>query len=282
MRRGDPLVALHAKIARSRASLSWRDGPGWAEEARTAVGRAIGLMDEPWPDPHLTMAEAEHCSGFSRRWVEFPSHQGWNGSGWLLIPDALETPVPAVVCLPGHGAGARSIVGLIPDDYQFDFAIQCVQRGWIALAVEQVSFGLNQSSRDEDRGSSCVSDGMAALLLGESITGWRVRDAMAARRALCTLAEVAKERIGIVGISGGGLTSLWTGAMDPGFAAVGVSGYFTPMTGSILKFDHCPDNFVPGFAKLMDVPDLAGLIAPRWLAVENGTDDHIFDSQSFA
>jgi hypothetical protein len=124
-------------------------------------------------------------------------------------------------------------------------------------------------------------DSLFALELGETMTGWRVRDAMAAARFLRTLPEVDWAKIATLGISGGGLSALWTAALDESICAVGVSGFFTPMGHSILQFEHCPDNYIPGLAKLLDVPDLAGLIAPRWLAVENGVEDPIFAIEGF-
>jgi hypothetical protein len=233
------------------------------------------------PDPEIRAFETVREDGFTRTWVEFPSHQDWNGRGWLLMPDGITSPSPAVVCLHGHGPGVNAIVGLAEDDYQENFALQCVRRGWVTLAVEQVSFGANRSSRDVDKAFSCVRDSMALLLLGQSMTGWRVNDAIAARRALGTLPEVDPDRIALLGISGGGLTALWSAAVDTEFLAAGVSGYFCPMVHSILNVDHCPDNYVPGFALLMDIPDLAGLVAPRRLAVESGNDDPLFTAEGF-
>jgi hypothetical protein len=197
------------------------------------------------------------------------------------MPKDLTTPAPALICLPGHGPGADAIVGLAEDAYQFDFALQCVRRGWVTLAVEQVSFGRNKSVRDKNEGSSCFMDSLFALQIGETMTGWRVRDAMAAARFLRSLPEVDGVKIGALGISGGGLTALWAAALDESICAAGISGFFTPMADSILRFDHCPDNYVPGLAKALDVPDLAGLVAPRWLAVENGKEDHIFAIEGF-
>jgi len=122
---------------------------------------------------------------------------------------------------------------------------------------------------------------MAALMLGETITGWRVRDA---RRAIDLLAErpdVDPSRIGTIGISGGGLTSLFTAALDERVAACGVSGYFNTWAGSVLAVDHCVDNFVPGLLDLCEMPDLAALVAPRPLFVESGDRDPIFPLATF-
>jgi hypothetical protein len=113
------------------------------------------------------------------------------------------------------------------------------------------------------------------------MTGWRVRDAMAAAHFLQSLPNADGSKIATLGLSGGGLTALYTAALDDSICAAGVSGYFTPMAHSILRFRHCADNYIPGLAKVLDVPDLAGLVAPRWLAVENGVEDHIFAIEGF-
>ena len=39
---------------------------------------------------------------------------------------------------------------------------------------------------------------------------------------------------------------------------------------------HCICNYVPGMLKVAEMYDLAGLIAPRPLFVESGTEDNIF------
>lgn len=282
MSSGNPFESMRQRLATAQRSLSWNpNDPGWAARARTAVSEAVGVVNGPWPAPVLHLGYSTSQDGHRRIRVEFPSHSGWDARGWLLIPEGVTTPSPAVVCLPGHGAGVDEIVGLTDETYQANFALQSVREGWVTLAVEQVSFGSNRSTREVNGQSSCTIDSMAALLLGETMTGWRVRDASAARRALSTLPEVDPNRIGVMGISGGGLTALWSAALDPEFLVCGVSGYFCPMSQSIMNVAHCPDNYVPGFGLLMDIPDLAGLVASRWLAVENGTLDTIFTKEGF-
>ena len=279
---GDPLAVMKARLSALKPEFEWNpENANWSESARSALIEAIGVVDQPWPEPSLECGQPIEEDGYRRLRVEFPSHLGWSGRGWLLIPDGLDARVPAVVCVPGHGVGVDAIVGLVEEPYQSNFAIQSVKQGWVVLAIEQVSFGTNKSSRDADKYSSCVTDSMAALLLGETVPGWRVRDAIASVRALATHPLVDPDRTGIMGISGGGLTALWAAALEPKFLATGVSGYFCPMAHSILNVDHCPDNYVPGFGTMMDVPDLAGLVAPRWLAVENGTEDPIFEAAGF-
>ncbi|MHB8638040.1 MAG: dienelactone hydrolase family protein [Fimbriimonadaceae bacterium] len=278
----DPFEYLRSRLAATEPSLAWRgDVKGWADAARGELRRLVGVVDEAWPGDDARLEAVVDVGNYTRRWVSFPSREGWDGSGWLLTPESMNGPTPAVICLPGHGAGADALVGLVDEPYQANFALQCVKRGWVALAVEQVSFGHNMSADHGEDSSSCLFDTMFALELGETMTGWRVRDAMAAARCLRGLPEVDGSKIATLGISGGGLTALWTAALDESICAAGVSGYFTPMAHSILRYRHCSDNYIPGLAQVLDVPDLAGLIAPRWLAVENGTEDHIFAIEGF-
>lgn len=277
-----PFEFLRARLRGVLPRCAWSGGhEGWPIEVRSELRMLVGVVDESWPTAHPLCEKATDECDHTRQWVSFPSRAGWNGSGWLLTPKALSRPVPAVICLPGHGAGADALVGLSEEPYQASFALQCLRRGWVALAVEQVSFGHNMSDEHGDDASSCLLDSMFTLELGETMTGWRVRDAMAAARFLRDRPEVDGSKIATLGISGGGLTALWTAALDESICAAGVSGYFTPMAHSILRFRHCADNYIPGLAKVLDVPDLAGLVAPRWLAVENGTEDHIFAIEGF-
>jgi dienelactone hydrolase len=98
---------------------------------------------------------------------------------------------------------------------------------------------------------------------------------------MATRPEVDPKRIATMGISGGGLTSLFTAAADTRVRAAVVSGYLNTFAGSVLAVDHCPDNYAPGLLKLAEMPDIAGLVAPRGLFCESGTKDDIFPLPHF-
>ena len=55
-----------------------------------------------------------------------------------------------------------------------------------------------------------------------------------------------------------------------------LSGSFCTFQQSIFSIAHCMDNYVPGILKFAEASDIAGLIAPRPLFVENGEQDSIF------
>ena len=113
-------------------------------------------------------------------------------------------------------------------------------------------------------------------MLGKSAAGMRVLDALRVVDYLRTRDEVRADRIGAMGISGGGMHAFFSAAIDPRIKAAVVSGYFCDWRHSILSIFHCTCNFVPGLLNLGELSDLAGLIAPRPCLVEAGVRDEIF------
>ena len=269
------------------------DAPGrteaelWQRELR---GRLVDLLGgfpaKPCPlSP--TVTETVEFPTYTRETVHFQSRPDSTVFGYLLTPKPLRAPAPAVLCLHGHGRGVDDIVGIREDGkmrsrlggYQKDFALQCVRRGYVVLAIEQLGFGHRRdaTARDARPGSSsCMPSAGAALLLGQTMIGWRVWDAIRSIDYLATRPEVESERLAVMGISGGGATSFFTAALDSRLKAAVVSGYFNTFRDSILSIPHCIDNYIPGILRYAEMYDLAGLIAPRSLFVETGTDDRIF------
>lgn len=290
----DPEVYARRRVAETVPEMAWKAGTtpqmrGWQTRLRRRLNAALGGL--PWERVPLApeVVEVRLLDDYRRETIYFQSRPGLAAFGYFLVPNDCALHRPAVLCLPGHGRGVDSLVGIAedggrralgaPDEYQQDFALQCVARGFPVFALEQISFGHRRSeaARQEGSGSSsCRRDSMAALMLGETMAGWRVWDALRALDYLETRPEVDKGRLAVMGISGGGMTALFAAALDTRIRAAVVSGYFNTFAASILSIDHCPDNYVPGLQTLVEMPDFAGLIAPRALFVEGGRQDPIF------
>ena len=223
----------------------------------------------------------------SREKILFQSRDNLTVFGYLLLPASRSGAVPGVICLPGHGRGCDDIVGIAEDGsqretksgYSRDFALQAVEQGYAAFAIEQLAFGCRRDEAVRKRGggaSSCQPAAGAALLFGQTMIGWRVWDVMRAIDYLQTRAEVDPSRLATLGISGGGTVSLFSAALDERIKVGVVSGYFNTFRDSIVSLSHCIDNYVPGILNYVEMYDLAGLVAPRGLFVESGTRDNIF------
>ena len=207
--------------------------------------------------------------------------------GYLLTPAATQPPHTAMICLPGHGRGVDDIVGIDSEGkdrtnksgYQHDFAIQAVEHGMAAVAIEQMAFGCRRDPAARKKGlgaSSCQPAAGAALLLGETMIGWRVWDVMRVCDWIATRKELDASRIGCMGISGGGTITTFAAALEPRIQLAFVSGYLNLFRDCIFSLSHCIDNYVPGILNWCEMYDVAGLIAPRPLFVESGDRDDIF------
>src|SRR6185503_14046799 len=183
------------------------------------------------------------------------------------------------------GRGCDDIVGITEkgqqreskSGYARDFALQVVERGYAAFALEQLAFGWRRDDAARKKGagqSSCQPSAGAALLFGQTMIGWRVWDVMRAIDYLLGRPEIDSSRIATMGISGGGTVSLFSAALDERIKVSVVSGYFNTFRDSIVSLSHCIDNYVPGLLNYIEMYDLAGLVAPRGLFVESGTRDH--------
>jgi dienelactone hydrolase len=292
---------IRYRLSQIESQLGWSpavmaNAEEWQNRLRERLAACVGGLNTPRIALEPETDAPVQLDGYTREAVIVHSRPGLRLFGYFLLPEkaAAEGALPAVICLPGHGRGVDSIVGIgadgtqrqldAPAEYQQDFALQCVRQGYAVFALEQISFGWRRDALARAAGpdaSSCVRDSMAAQMLGESVTGWRVWDAMRAADYLQTRPEVDAGRIAVMGISGGGLTALFTAALDTRIKAAVVSGYFNTWRDSVLAINHCVDNFMPGLIQLCEMPDLAGLVAPRFLFTESGKEDPIFPLASY-
>jgi dienelactone hydrolase len=217
----------------------------------------------------------------------FESRPGLLVLGYLLTPRDSAPPHPAMICLPGHGRGVDDIVGIDAQGrertdkpgYQHDFALQVVEHGMAAVAIEPLAFGCRRDPVTRKKGAeatACQPSAGAALLLGQTMVGWRVYDVMRAIDWIETRKELDARRVGCMGISGGGTVTTFAAALEPRIRAAMISGYLNTFRDSVMSLSHCIDNYVPGILNWAEMYDVAGLIAPRPLFVESGIKDDIF------
>ena len=260
---------------------AWREA--FIAQLRERIG---GLPTTRAPLNARSEAVTQH-DGYRREYLVFESTPGVLVPTWLLIPDGAPGPLPAVVAVHGHGYGVDDIVGIrvdgtdrdAPDNYHEDFAVALCRRGFMVIAPEVLSFGRRRDPREQAMApgrSSCHAPAWWGIMLGKPLIGLRVWDIMRAIDLLETRPEVDPERIGIMGISGGGMAALFTSVLEERLRAIVISGYLCTFRDSILAIDHCHCNYVPGILQDGEMYDIAALLAPRPFLIEAGTRDHIF------
>lgn len=268
-------------------STNRKDAEAWQKQLRTKLTELVGGFPHAKGAPKATVEDKKELASFRRERFLFESRPGMNVAGYVLTPLEGRPPYPAVICIPGHGRGADDLVGIdekgnertVKVGYQFDYAIQAVGQGLAAVAIEPAGFGCRRDPIAKGKGpgtSSCQPAAGAALLFGETMIGWRVYDVMRTIDWIGTRDDLDSNRIGCMGISGGGTNTLFASALDTRIQVAFVSGYLNTFRDSILSLSHCIDNYVPGILNWAEMYDVAGLIAPRPLFAESGTRDPIF------
>ncbi len=200
----------------------------------------------------------------------------------LLIPEKAKNAA-GVVCVHGHGDGMNPMLGMDAngdptEDYHHLFPLVAARRGFVTLSFDVLGFGRR---RDLDfinkypGTNPCDTPSKWAIQMGTSMAGLRIYDAIQMVTLLAEQPEVDAERLGVSGISGGGLVAFFLAVLDKRVKVVNVSGYLNKFN-AFMQVPHCIDNFIPGASCIADMPDVACAIAPRPLLVSQGLRDCIF------
>ena len=258
----------------------------WRNGLRDALVRDLGGFPEKKGSLKTTVIEEREYEEYRLQKITYQMDESLPVPAYVLIPKTESRKMPAVIACHGHGRGCNEMLGLNPDGtditgdpgYQKRFPVELVKRGFLVIAPEFLGFGERRLKADKEKqaDNSCYNISTNLLMMGRTMAGSRIYDAICAIDYLESREEVDIKRIGCMGISGGGLVSGFTGAIDDRIKATVVSGYTNTFKDSIMSIFHCVDNFIPGILKHAELPDILGLIAPKPLLIESGTDDPIF------
>ncbi|MDR1630168.1 MAG: alpha/beta hydrolase family protein [Oscillospiraceae bacterium] len=254
----------------------------WQNEAREKLTELLGLakfarceqlFDVEWEHETETMTETRFT---------FQSEEGYFVPCHFCVPKGASGPLPLVICVQGHSKGMHVSFGRThfpgedPNAGEGDrqFALQIIENGYCALAIEQRNFGECGGTPD---GPDCYNSAMSALLLGRTTAAERVWDVM---RAIDVITEhfpqADSKKIALMGNSGGGTTTFYTACLDERIVLAMPSCAVCTYDASIAAMRHCACNFVPRIREYFNMGDLAGLVAPRKLIVVAGKEDRIF------
>jgi len=254
-----------------------RDFAAWQTEL---CGRLCDIMAIPTTWSRVIQSTIRRDSAtdvYTMDRVDFEAEPGQTVPGYLLRPTAGKPPFPVMICLQGHSPGMHISIGRGKTKQEIasiqggrDIAIQAVRHGWAALAIEQRAFGERAL-----KGVSCGDVALRELLKGRPLTGQRVFDVMRAVDFITTQPDLDATRIGCMGNSAGGTISFYAACVDTRIRLAVVSCSFGTFEATWLYKRHCACGYLPGLLKVADMPDLAGLIAPRHLILVAGEKDGI-------
>lgn len=153
------------------------------------------------------------------------------------------------------------------DSYQNASAANFAKAGYLVFAMENIGMERGRDTHhDLDQALRLEGHGWYSLLFAHQRI---LLDKVYADPA------VDPKRVGVTGVSTGGLLALSAAAMEPRIAAASVQGIFGSMRVSFIRdrHRHCSCGAIPGLLPDFDLPELALLIAPRPLHIANGAKD---------
>lgn len=264
-----------------------QDWKAWRNALRSQFKQSLGGLQEMDDELRPRLLERVECEEYTREKIEITTAAALRMPMYLLLPKGRPGKLPVVVACHGHGYGHLAALGLLPDGQEIGdafsdhkkFAISLVQRGFAVLVPELLGFGERKLENEvivNSHSNSCFSIGVFLLMMGKTMAGMRIQETMKAIDYACSREEIDPDRVGIMGLSGGGLVTAFTSALDERVQATVVCCYTNTFRDSILSSRHCIDNYIPGILRYAEMPDLIGLIAPRPLFIEAGKDDPLF------
>jgi dienelactone hydrolase len=258
-------------------ALSYRNVGGdfatWRDRCRRKLAELLDVHPPPRAHVH-ELRESSH-RGVTIAALAMDAEPGLRVPAYLLLPAADERPQAAVMAIHGHSVGlAAGCLGLEQDPYSA-FALRLAEAGHRVLLPLHRGFGpLRDLAADrpgyrldyeQSMHFSYVTD---AFVHGRTVVGEHVEDLLRWEHWLARAHGVV--RVSAVGLSYGGDLALtypvFSDRVDRIFAS-GSSGSFA------LHFGRCyngPAHCVPGILRWMDRADVAGLNAPRPLAIHYG------------
>lgn len=271
----------------------------WQMALRSELTRLLGLGPAASPititsiDAHVQ--ETTRLDAYTRELVVLRVSPEEHMPCYVLIPNHVAPPYRPVIALHGHGTWAATpLVGMAASPAEaafirllnYDYARQLALRGFMVFVPVLRGFGermeapplreVHDPSDPEAWVSSCKYEAVNALMLGKTLLGLRVADILRLIDYIQARPEPMTRTLGCAGLSGGGTITLFAAALEERITSAVVSGYLNTFRDSIMAIDHCLCNFVPGIVNYAEMPDIAGLIAPRPLLIESGLRDPIY------
>lgn len=305
----------------SPLSLSFLNRHSCDLEAWKAAGRAkvLELLHYAPPpcEPRPEVLERVQFDGYTRETVVFSTTPLCRVPAFVLIPDGLTRPAPAVVALHDHGAfyaWGKEKVCEVEDEHpalrEFkrtgyggrSWAGDLARRGYVVIAIDMFYWGERRlllaedppAWRDRENMSEeevlafhrrsadfTVRTATGLFQAGATWAGVMFTDDLRTVDYLATRPEVDPERIGCCGLSVGGFRSAHLAGLHPRVRCAVVVGWMCSY-GAMLRGKLTSIGFmkvIPGLYEFMDLPDVVSMTCPGALLAIHGTRDGLFTNE---
>lgn len=263
----------------------------WAGWHQAALAKLLELLGE-FPEPVELAPEVIYSieeDGLIRERVILDTEEHMSVPCVVLKPAGMANNGRggAILCSHGHGPyGKEAVAGNASSAdraaniaaLNYNYGEQMARRGYLTISPDLRVFGERSDGGDPYPGRDrCNVHFLRGMLLGIYTLTLNIWDMKRCIDYLETRPEVDAGRIGMMGLSQGGTMTTFTSAVEPRIKAVDIIGYMS-LWGQLAigRGATCGSQVVPDILKYLDIPDIAGLIAPRPLLIEMGVQDLTF------
>ncbi len=258
----------------------------WQGRFRDAVESLRG----PLPTrvaPSVAIVESVEEADHTRHLVRIAVSRVSTLIAYLLVPNDIGPGErrPGLIVSHGHAPyGIYSVCGVRGmdegDAARRAYALFAVQSGYVTLAPAWWGWAGRDGHLDRvgsrDR---CNVIQMAAGMYGLNVVDLHIQDGQAALDALSARPEVDPARIGCIGNSYGGRTTMWLTIFDERIRACVSAGAMNTFRERSLKLSSCGIQYLPGILRYGDTPELFSLIAPRPMQLQAGAGDGLITDE---
>ena len=276
--------AENAPLAMRFTGAAPEEAQAWQKRFRAKLAELLGPHRPParWKS---TLVESADFDDHRRELLLLKAEGAPDLPVWILTPKGRTGKRPGILALHGHGEfGHDAVAGVdtTPErkqdiaTFNYDFGRELARRGYVVAAPCFTPFGRRLDDRKRYGGEdACAVSFVRLQLLGKTLMTENLRDVLWSFEALRQMDQVEPERIGCVGLSYGGRMTMLAAAMEPRIRVAVPSGALNVMQERIRGRYSCGAQVIPGLLQYGDVPEIAGLIAPRPSVWEVGLQDKL-------
>lgn len=251
------------------------NGPAYVlstRDLRATVCKRIGfppLLAKHFTKPRWENIADDPYATIYRVWLEVVD--GVDAYALVSIPHGLKGPAPLLVCQHGGGGNPELVHGILEGVGTGNYGwmtLRALREGYVTL---EPALLFPYGGKEDIKGQTRQQLDQQLQYLGTSILALELYKIFRLIDAACARAEVDRSRIGMAGLSYGGLYTIYAAALDTRID-VAVSSCFFNERRRYLWQDWSFFNFMNEF----NDAELCALICPRPFMIEVGDADTLF------
>jgi len=277
-------VPLLAAAPAAQADDKKEEKTGGEREVRgeSCRPKLLACLGGEWPDYGPLEANVETVTekeGYRLERVSYLVEPNERTAAYLLVPvGATKDKKAPGICVWHQHNGAYQIGKDEPAGLKLgpmhQTGVALAKEGYVVLCPDAAGFG-ERNKRGGLNGRNLEHYLFAMWVVAGKCLAWKnIADMRRAVDYLCSRPEVDAARIGCYGHSMGSTHTWLVGPWEPRLKAL-VGNCCMPTYAAMERTNliHCFPNYVPGWRKYGDIPDIVGMIAPRALHLNFGETD---------